>query len=124
MEKLLAAFVILTLTSSTCNKSAQSKTCFKARLEIKGICMNYTFTLLEGDTSVVKVIPQWTNEDNNKTYKNAFALSSPCGFKDMKEGDTFYFVMGKNSNQDCMVCEAYYPTPPAKNNIKVVDTCP
>ena len=125
MKKILAAFVVLiVLTSSTCNKAEQSKTCFKGRLEIKGICMNYTFTLLEGDTSVVKVVSQWTNEDNGKKYKNAFALANPCSFADLKEGQEFYFTIEQDPKRDCAVCEAYYPIPPVKNNIKVVAACP
>jgi len=112
------------LTSATCNRGAQNKTCFKARLEVKGICMNYTFSLLEGDTAVVKVAPAWTDENTGVSYKNAFALANPCGFKDLQEGAEFYFVMEPEPVKDCAVCEAYYPTPPQKNNIRVVEACP
>ena len=119
----ISGIVLIALTSSTCNKASKNKTCFKARLEVKGICMNYTFTLLEGDTSVVKVVPQWTDENTGKTYKNAFALGNPCDFKDMNEGDAFYFTIDQDPQKDCAVCEAYYPTPQIKNNIQVTDSC-
>jgi hypothetical protein len=124
MKWFLSGIVLVALTSSTCNKAAKSKTCFKARLEVKGICMNYTFTLLEGDTSVMKVVHKWVDENTSKTYYSAFALGNPCGFADLKEGEEFYFVADADAQVDCATCKAYYPTPPVRNNIKVVAKCP
>ncbi len=110
---------ILLLSNSDCNKKG-SATKYKARLEIKGICMNYTISLLEGDIDSNRIVEEWTDPSTNIRYKNVFGLENPCNFPAaLKEKDEFYFVID-SSRQDCMVCEAYYPTPPKKLSIKVV----
>jgi hypothetical protein len=124
MKNWIALPIVLLFLSSTCNKVSKSTTCFKGKLEIKGMCMNYTIRLLEGDTSVIKIVSNWTDETTGKTYKNVFGLENPCSFKDLEEGDEFYFEIDKAPKKDCVVCQAYYPTPAQKNNILVLDACP
>ena len=100
--------------------------CYKGKLEIKGICSNYTITVLEGSLDSSKISKSWTDENTNKTYSNVFALDSPCSFPaDIKEGDEFYFIVREERDKDCNVCMAYYPTPPKRLSITVSKTaCP
>jgi len=120
---LLAAIAALPFVTKNC-KSSQRLTntnCFKGRLEIKGICSNYTIKLVEGNIDTSKIASTWKNEATNKTYTNVFALGSPCSFPTtINEGDEFYFTLD-DSPQNCNVCMAYYPKPPKALRIKVLD---
>ena len=94
-------------------------------MEIKGICANYTISVLEGDVTALNIAPSWKDETTNKTYTNVFALSTSCGFPDLQQGEEFYFTLDPGPGQkDCAVCMAYYPTPEQKNNITVIPACP
>lgn len=121
---LLSLFIVCLLSSATCNKAAKNSTCFKGRLEIKGICSNYTIRLLEGNIDTSMVTSVWVDENTGRTYSNVFGLSNPCIFdKELKEGDEFYFKVVTDAKTDCAVCMAYYPTPPKKLTIKVLPSC-
>ena len=69
------------------------------------------------------VAASWTDENTGKTYKDAFALGNPCNFPaTINQGDEFYFIIDSTKKQEqCIVCMAYYPTPPKKLFIKVVE---
>lgn len=111
----------LLLSNSDCHHKKQAVAKFKGRLEIKGICMNYTISVLEGDMDTSKIEAIWTDENTNKSYQNVFGLARPCSFPaSIREKDEFYFVID-DATQACMVCEAYYPTPKKKLAIKVID---
>jgi hypothetical protein len=102
-------------------KELASSTCFKGRLEVKGICANYTIKLLEGNIDASKINASWKDEVTGKTHTNVFALGSPCSFPaTLNEGDEFYFTLD-DSKQDCAVCMAYYPKPEKALVIKVLD---
>jgi hypothetical protein len=117
---LLSFVFILTVSADGCKK--QKDGVYKGKLEIKALCMNYTISVLEGATDTSMVTPSWTDESTNKSYTNVFGLGSPCTFPStIKEGDEFYFVLDSTSKQDCAVCMAFYPTPPKKLSIKVVE---
>lgn len=114
---LLAAF----FSPSKCSRSNGEANCYKGRLEIKGICSNYTIALVEGDLDSSRISPVWTDESTGKTYRQVFALGSPCSFPPyIEEGQEFYFTIGE-PDQNCAVCQAYYPTPPKSLAIKVLD---
>ena len=84
--------------------------------------MNYTVKLTEGniDTSIITGI--WTDETTKTTYSNVFALQNPCNFpENIKQGDEFYFKIDTASSKPCMVCMAYYPVPPKKLAIKIIN---
>ena len=52
MKYLLSAVIFFLFTASTCHNATvktTSKNCYKARLAIKGICMNYVIQVLDGD---------------------------------------------------------------------------
>ena len=120
---LLSAIFLLIISSNKCGKKKKTgTTTYKARLEIKAMCMNYTLKLLEGgmDTSLITV--SWTDESTGKSYTNVFGLGSSCTFPpDIQQGDDFYFQIDSSEKQDCAVCMAYYPTPPRKLPIVVVE---
>lgn len=94
---------------------------YKGRLEVKGICMNYTIKLLEGNIDTSKIVSEWKNEVTGKSYTNVFALGSVCTFPSgINEGDEFSFSIDSSTVQNCAVCLAYYPKPSKSLSIKVV----
>jgi hypothetical protein len=108
--RLIGLLCTLFLSSWQCEKANDSR--FKGRLEIKGICMNYTIRMLTEPADTALIVPEWKDEVTGKTYKNVFKLGSPCTFPaDIKEGDEFYFKIDSSQVQNCAVCMAYYPTP-------------
>jgi len=119
---ILSAIFLLTIAASKCNEKKDADTVYKGRLEISGICMNYTIKLLEGNIDTAKIVSNWTDESTKKNHNNVFALANPCNFPGtIKEGDEFYFTIDNASTEPCMVCEAYYPTPGKKLPIKIVN---
>jgi hypothetical protein len=123
---LFVGFISLALSKKQCNNNSKNDGCYKGRLEIKGICSNYTIKILEGNIDTSKIASSWTDENTGKAYTNVFALDSPCSFPaDIKQGDEFYFTIREEKDKDCNVCMAYYPTPPKRLSISVTKTpCP
>ena len=118
---LLATIAALPFSNKTCKKNVATAGCYKGRLEVKGICSNYTIKLLEGQMDKEKVVATWKDDVTGKTHNNVFALGSPCSFPAaLKEGDEFYFTID-TSKQQCAVCMAYYPKPEKALSIKVWD---
>ncbi len=102
-------------------KASKANAPLKARLETKALCMNYTFTLLQGNVDTSLINATWTDETTGKTYTNAFGIANPCNFAStINAGDEFYFTIDAVKKQDCVVCMAYYPTPSRKLYINVV----
>lgn len=115
--------ILMLFTAATCKnkQAALPENCYKGRLEIKALCMNYTISVQQGSIDSVLFQPSWTDETTGKTYTNVFGLDSKCNFpSDIKEGDTFYFAIDNTVKQDCAVCLAYYPVPQKKLSIKVL----
>src|SRR5688572_15908204 len=111
MRTTVFLLLMLVLTqATTCKNATAGSECFKARLEIKGICMNYTISVIEGNVDSSLVISKWTDPNTGKVYNNAFRLGSPCQFPaNLKEGDEFYFTIDNAMDNNCAVCKAYYP---------------
>lgn len=121
--KLFIAALALTsfLSQQKCNNQKAAVNCYKGRLEIKGICGNYTIALLEGNLDSSNIQASWADEQTQKTYTNVFALGSPCSFPDsIQQGQEFYFKLD-SPIQNCMVCQAYYPKPSKSLSISVLD---
>jgi hypothetical protein len=132
----LSCIFLLTVSAQQCNnkKTARVKNdnivtdttagiqTYKAKLEIKAICMNYTLRLTQGSLDTSQVVAAWTDETTGKSYQNVFALGNPCTFPPAIElGQEFSFVIDTSKEQkQCAVCMAYYPTPPKKLFIKVL----
>jgi hypothetical protein len=119
---LLPLISILALFEKDCSMKKKETGKYKGRLEIKAICSNYTIKLLEGNIDTSKIAAKWTDEMTNKSYTNVFALGNPCSFlKTIEQGDEFYFSIDTSTEKECVVCMAYYPTPPKKLRIRVID---
>ncbi|MEI9943049.1 MAG: hypothetical protein WDN26_02410 [Chitinophagaceae bacterium] len=117
----LSSIFLFSISADKCNEKKTADGEYKAKLETKALCMNYTLTLQEGNLDTSFVNASWTDETTNKTYKNAFGLVNPCDFPaSIKEGDEFWFVIDSTRGKDCAVCLAYYPTPPKKIWVKVI----
>ena len=118
---LLPGIFLLSASADKCSSKKNKQTTYKAKLETKALCMNYTFRLLEGNVDTSLISASWTDESKGQTYANAFGLANPCDFPDtIKEGDEFYFTIDTAKSKDCAVCMAFYPTPPRKLSIKVI----
>lgn len=112
---------ILSVTTDKC-KNKKENNVYKGKLEVKGMCMNYTIQLLEGNLDTAKFVKEWKNESTGKTHNNVFALGSACNFPStINEGDEFYFAIDSTYVSNCAVCLAYYPKPAKSIAIKVVN---
>ena len=75
MIKYLVAFIIL--LNISCNKSNDTLVaCFKGKLVLKGICMNYVIQITEGDVDESLFESVWQNPLSNTTYQNVFGLAA------------------------------------------------
>jgi len=118
---LIAAIAALPFSKQSCKKNTATPNCFKGRLEVKGICSNYTIKLVEGKVDTSMIAAEWKDEVTGKNHSNVFALGSPCTFPaTLNEGDEFYFTID-TTRQQCAVCMAYYPKPEKALSIKVLD---
>ena len=118
--KYLVALMIL--LNISCNKSDNiSAACFKGKLVLKGICMNYVIQITGGDVDNTMYESSWQNPLTNTTYQNVFGLTSICTFpSSIKEGDEFYFSIPKNQIvQTCVQCQAYSPIPSKRISIEI-----
>lgn len=114
--------VILCIFSISCNKSNTANTiCFKGKLALKGICMNYVIQIIEGDIDKSLYENSWQNPNTGITYENVFGLASICTFpSNINEGEEFYFSIPKNPiAQNCTKCEAFSPTPNKRISIEI-----
>lgn len=119
---LLSCIFLLSASADKCSTKKAIPGEYKARLEIKALCMNYTFTLQEGNMDTSLINASWTDETTGKIYKNAFGFVNPCDFpSSIKEGDEFWFVIDSTRGKECAVCLAYYPTPPKKLWMRVIN---
>lgn len=119
---LLSAIAVLAISASDCGQKNKEEVKYKGRLEIKGICLNYTISLTEGRIDTSQIAAAWTDESANKLYTNVFALGNPCSFPStIQQGDEFYFSIDTSKPEDCIVCMAYYPKPSKALAIKVLD---
>ena len=117
----MAPFLLI-LVSSTDKCKSKNESSYKGKLEVKGMCMNYTIKLLEGNIDNSKIEAEWKDEVTGKTYNNVFALGSVCDFPStINEGDEFYFTIDTTYVSNCAVCLAYYPKPAKSIAIKVVN---
>ena len=120
MIKYLIIFIFL--LNISCNKSNDtSVTCFKGKLVLKGICMNYVIQIIEVDVDKSLYESSWQNPLSNTTYQNVFGLESICTFPStINEGDEFYFSIPKRPVvQACAQCKAYSPIPNKKISIEI-----
>jgi len=119
---LLSTFILLGASTKSCKNQQLPPGCYKGKLEIKALCMNYTISIQSKSFDTSMVVADWTDESTGKNYQNVFELGSKCNFPDsLQAGDEFYFTIDSTSVQNCSVCMAYYPTPSKKISIKVLN---
>jgi hypothetical protein len=120
MKYLVAFFVLLNISCNKTNDTLQN--CFKGKLVLKGICMNYVIQITEGNIDKSLYESSWQNPESKITYQNVFRLESICTFPStIKEGDEFYFSIPKNPKvKNCGQCMAYSPTP---NKMIYIEIC-
>ena len=58
---------ILTVSAGDCGKKQEVPVKYKGRLELAGICMNYTIKLLKGEIDSSKIAANWTDEVSGKS---------------------------------------------------------
>lgn len=110
-------FIVMVCLS--CHKSGVPRGKFTGKLEVAGLCGQYTIQLLSGDAdSSIHLTKSWFNPANDSTYTNVFAASNFCYFSSvgLQVGDTFTFNPGPSS-ETCFTCMLYYPTPPTQSAI-------
>ncbi len=120
---------VLLMVSCSCNKAgsgASSKTaveCLEGRLVKRGICGQYVIEVLSPGARGMEVAASWNDPSSGISYKNVFTVANPCDFPGtIKQGDAFRFAPGTSGKTACGLCEAYTPTPAAKNVIFI--NCP
>lgn len=125
MINIIASLFLLTLLSSaTCKeRKTNPQNCYRGRLAVKGMCMNYTIKVISGNIDTSLMQREWRDETTGKVHENVFRLSSLCSFPSrINEGEEFYFIIPPAPPvEKCSVCMAYYPTPEKSIFIKVVD---
>ncbi|RYG27293.1 MAG: hypothetical protein EOO01_41590, partial [Chitinophagaceae bacterium] len=98
---IIPGLFLLAFSADTCKSKKAANGVYKAKLEIKGICSNYTLRLLEGDLDTTVVTANWTDETTGKSYKNVFGLANPCSFPaSIQEGNEFYFQIDSSGKKD------------------------
>src|SRR5882724_8519391 len=98
------AFFLATSSKEGCHKTKMNTATYKGRLEIKGICMNYTIKLIAGNMDTSRISSNWTDENTGKKYKNVFALASHCSFPStIQQGDEFLFTIDTSKIINCNV---------------------
>lgn len=118
----LTFITLLSLPAQKCDEKKKKDAIYKGKLEIKALCMNYTLQLTEGNLDTSQVSSSWTDESTGKSYTHVFGLANPCDFpSSINQGDEFFFSINAVKERDCAVCMAYYPTPPKKLIIKVIN---
>ncbi|HYJ38053.1 MAG TPA: hypothetical protein VEV87_05530 [Chitinophagaceae bacterium] len=121
MNRVILASLIVLISCSAyeCNKTKSGK--LKGKLVIKEICSHYVVQVIEGTVDSSQVVNNWNDEKRGIAFDKVFTVGNKCDFPaEMKEGDEFEFSFDPNpSPQECVVCMAYYPTPPKAKAIKI-----
>lgn len=120
---ILLVSLLLTITGWSCKSTAvqnQPATPFTGKLVISEICNHYVVALVSGKLDPVLLTARFYDEKRKSDYSNVFTVESRCSFAEagLNEGDLFTFELAAaDYKEDCMVCMAYYPTPPTRLSI-------
>ncbi len=127
----VCSLIFMFLIFFSCKEEDATSICgdsfpYRAKLVIKGICLNYVIELIDVGSNSNLVEAKWADEFTGKVYNNVFRLSNYCDFPpEIQEGDEFYFGVSSNSNNaSCIVCQAFRPTPVKSININVCELPP
>ncbi len=124
---LLKVFVIaLAFGSFACNKptskisSKAVSDCLTGKLVKRGICGQYVIELQSSDAQGIEIAESWNDPSSATSYQNVFTVANPCDFPSaIEQGEIFAFTIAGKGINTCSLCEAYTPTPSAKNLISV-----
>ncbi|MBD0332990.1 MAG: hypothetical protein ICV66_10065 [Chitinophagaceae bacterium] len=118
----LAAFALLFSScgksTSTVSSKTNSEECCTGILVKKGICGQYVIELQSVDAQGLEIAANWYDSTSGKSYQNVFTVANPCDFPTaFKQGDKVNFTVGNSAKNICSLCEAFTPTPAARNII-------
>jgi hypothetical protein len=122
MNTLLVS-LLLTFTCGSCKLTAiqnQPATPLTGKLVISEICNHYVVALVSGKLDPAVLTVKFYDEKRKSDFSNVFTVESRCNFAEagISEGDLFTFELAAaDYKEDCMVCMAYYPTPPTRLSI-------
>jgi hypothetical protein len=122
MNSLLVS-LLLTIMCWSCKSTAvQNKSVapLTGKLVISEICNHYVVALVSGKLDPAVLTARFYDEKRKSDYSNVFTVESKCSFAEagISEGDLFTFELAAaDYKEDCMVCMAYYPTPPTRLSI-------
>lgn len=113
---LLSALTTLLLSNSHYSKKQPFTHTYKGKLEIAGICMNYTISVNDGAMGIPGIAANRTDETAINSYNNVFKSGNPGYFPgSIKQGDEFYFIIDSAKGKQCAAGMAYYPSPSKKS---------
>jgi hypothetical protein len=124
--KLFASLVFLLFISATCHRSggkatgskqAGNTTCYKARLEIKGICMNYVIKVLEGDLNALAVEKEWTDESDGKRIAMCLRWAAAARFRTCRKAKPFILRFPKKKIRSATCAWRTGPCPMLKTTL-------
>lgn len=122
--------LLVNLALSACKSSSQKQTTaasLTGKLVISEICNHLVVAVESGEVNSDWVTTSYKDEKRGTTFDRVFTVENSCSFikSGLKEGDRFSFdIPAKPEPDTCMVCMAYYPTPPTKlsvTNIRKID---
>lgn len=113
-------FYIFCLSCKSTPVKSKTGTPLTGKLVISEICNHYVVALVAGKMDSALLTEKFQDEKRKSDYSLVFTVESKCSFAEtgIREGDIFTFELAPASyKEDCMVCMAYYPTPPSRLNI-------
>lgn len=123
----LKVFVIaVAFGSMACNKPTSPSSskavsdCLTGKLVKRGICGQYVIELQSANAQGLEIAESWYDPSSAISYKNVFTVANACDFPSaIKQGEIFTFTLADKGLNTCSLCEAYTPTPSARNLISV-----
>lgn len=126
MIRFKVSFIALAFVLFSCSKPASSIAskavpgCYTGKLVKKGICGQYVIELQSSDKESLEIAAMWNDPSSATNYQNVFTVANPCDFPaNIKQGEAFTFTIAGQEINTCALCEAFTPTPAAKNLITV-----
>jgi len=83
-------------------------------------CGHYVIQVLSPDPDPRLVTATWKDSIADTVYTNVFTVSNACDFEGSTLARNYKFTFRINDTiivQNCMLCEVFHPTPPARNTV-------
>ena len=125
MKDFKVVFIAFVFISGSYNKSASTASskanlegCYNGKLVKKGICGQYVIEVQSVEAQSLEIAASWYDSSSSISYQNVFTVANPCDFPaTIKQGAPVSFTVGTSAKNTCSLCEAFTPTPAAKNII-------